>query len=103
MSCTTIILNRSLGGFFRIKWVIMSSVPDRTIWRPYTQEKIAPLPVVIDRAEGSYLFTKDGKKIFDGISSWWVITHGHCHPRIVEAIQRQASRIDQIIFANFSH
>ena len=81
----------------------MSILTDRPIWRPYTQEKIAPLPIEIDRAAGSYLFTKSGRKIFDGISSWWVITHGHCHPRIVEAIQRQAARIDQVIFANFSH
>jgi adenosylmethionine-8-amino-7-oxononanoate aminotransferase len=77
--------------------------PERIIWRPYTQEGIASPPLKIDRAEGAYLYSSDGQKIFDGISSWWVITHGHCHPRIVEAIQRQASRIDQIIFANFSH
>jgi adenosylmethionine-8-amino-7-oxononanoate aminotransferase len=77
--------------------------PERIIWRPYTQEGLASPPLKIDRAEGAYLYTSDGQKIFDGISSWWVITHGHCHPRIVEAIQRQASRIDQIIFANFSH
>lgn len=81
----------------------MQNVPDRTIWRPYTQESIAPGPITIDRAEDAYLFTKSGQKVFDGISSWWVITHGHCHPRIVEAIKRQAERIDQVIFANFSH
>lgn len=81
----------------------MRPATERTIWRPYTQERIAPLPIAIDRAEGSYLYTKEGRKIFDGISSWWVITHGHCHPRIVEAIRRQAGRIDQVIFANFSH
>lgn len=77
--------------------------PERIIWRPYTQEGIAPPPLTIERAEGAHLFATNGEKIFDGISSWWVITHGHCHPRIVEAIQSQAGRIDQVIFANFSH
>lgn len=81
----------------------MPNVPSRIIWRPYTQESTAALPMSIDRAEGAYLFTKDGRKIFDGISSWWVITHGHCHPKIVEAIRSQAGRIDQVIFANFTH
>lgn len=75
----------------------------RPIWRPYTQEAIAPLPLVIERANGAHLYEKSGRKIFDGISSWWVITHGHCHPLVVEAIQKQAEKTDQIIFANFSH
>ncbi|MGE0528167.1 MAG: adenosylmethionine--8-amino-7-oxononanoate transaminase, partial [Bdellovibrionales bacterium] len=45
----------------------------------------------------------EGKKLFDGISSWWVITHGHCHPRIVDAVRAQAGRVDQVLFANFTH
>jgi adenosylmethionine-8-amino-7-oxononanoate aminotransferase len=73
------------------------------IWRPYTQEKTTPAAVKVVRAQGAHLFTKNGQKIFDGISSWWLTTHGHCHPSIVEAIQRQAAEIDQVTFANFSH
>jgi adenosylmethionine-8-amino-7-oxononanoate aminotransferase len=42
-------------------------------------------------------------RIFDAISSWWVVTHGHCHPRIVEAIRAQAGVLDQVIFAGYSH
>ena len=44
-----------------------------------------------------------GRRLIDGISSWWVNTHGHCHPRIVAAVQEQAARLDQIIFAGFTH
>ena len=73
------------------------------IWRPYTQEKTAAPAIEIERAEGAYLFTKSGQKIFDGISSWWLITHGQCRPEIVEAIQKQAAKIDQVTFANFTH
>jgi len=57
----------------------------------------------IARAEGAWLEAADGTRIFDGISSWWVITHGHNHPRIVSAIQRQAGVLDQVIFAGFTH
>lgn len=49
------------------------------------------------------IISKNGDIIFDGISSWWVITHGHTHPYIVNAICDQANKIDQIIFANFTH
>jgi len=81
----------------------LKSSHDRPIWRPYTQEKTARPPIEIARAEGAYLFTKAGQKIFDGISSWWVITHGHCHPEIVEAIRTQAGCLDQVTFADFTH
>jgi adenosylmethionine-8-amino-7-oxononanoate aminotransferase len=41
--------------------------------------------------------------VIDAVSSWWVTTHGHCHPRIVEAIREQAGQIDQLIFAGWTH
>ncbi len=73
------------------------------IWHPFTQHGLGePIPEVI-RAEGTLLHTRDGRAIIDGISSWWVQTHGHCHPKIVAAIQEQAARLDQIIFAGWTH
>jgi len=73
------------------------------VWHPYTQALVAPPPVPIARAEGVYLHTVDGRKILDGISSWWVNIHGHGHPRIARAIAEQASRLSQVIFAGFTH
>ncbi|MFD2031396.1 aminotransferase class III-fold pyridoxal phosphate-dependent enzyme [Ancylobacter dichloromethanicus] len=52
----------------------------------------------IVRGEGAYLYTADGHRIIDAIASWWVVTHGHCHPNIVSAIQKQAEQLNQIIF-----
>jgi adenosylmethionine---8-amino-7-oxononanoate aminotransferase len=73
------------------------------VWHPFTQHGLQePIPCV-ERAEGARLFTRDGRTIVDGISSWWVTTHGHNHPRIVEAIREQAGRLDQIIFAGWTH
>ncbi len=56
----------------------------------------------VDRGEGAWLQTEHGR-LLDAISSWWVITHGHRHPRIIAAIKAQADRLDQVIFAGFTH
>jgi adenosylmethionine---8-amino-7-oxononanoate aminotransferase len=55
------------------------------------------------RTEGAYVVAADGRRIVDAISSWWVITHGHRHPRIVAAIHAAADRLDQVIFAEYTH
>ena len=73
------------------------------IWHPFTQHALLPDSVFIDRAEGAYLYAKDGRRIIDAISSWWVNIHGHNHPKIVAAVQEQAAKLDQIIFAGFTH
>ena len=75
----------------------------QTVWHPFTQHAIEPPMRNIVRADGAWLTAADGQRILDGISSWWVITHGHRHPHIVEAIKRQADRLDQIIFAEYTH
>ena len=73
------------------------------IWHPFTQHGLnEPIPLV-ERAEGALLHTRDGRRVIDGISSWWVTTHGHNHPRIVAAIRDQAERLDQVIFAGWTH
>jgi adenosylmethionine---8-amino-7-oxononanoate aminotransferase len=73
------------------------------VWHPFTQHKTFGPAIDIERASGAYLYARGGKPILDGISSWWVNTHGHCHPKIVAAVQAQAARLDQVIFAGFTH
>jgi adenosylmethionine-8-amino-7-oxononanoate aminotransferase len=46
------------------------------------------------RAEGNYLIDSRGRRVFDAVSSIWTTIHGHCHPRITEAIARQAATLD---------
>jgi adenosylmethionine-8-amino-7-oxononanoate aminotransferase len=78
-------------------------VSDSPVWHPFTQHGLnEPIPLV-ERSEGAALYTADGRRIVDAISSWWVTTHGHRHPRIVAAIREQADRLDQIIFAGWTH
>lgn len=73
------------------------------IWHPFTQHGLGEQIPQVDRAEGAVLYTNDGRQIIDAISSWWVQTHGHCHPKIIAAIQEQAAKLDQIIFAGWTH
>lgn len=73
------------------------------IWHPYTQHGIAAESIPVSRGDGSYLVTEDGRRIFDAISSWWVTLHGHAHPAISEAVAEQARKLEQVIFAGFTH
>lgn len=73
------------------------------IWHPFTQHALQGEMTKVVRADGAYLHTADGRRIIDAISSWWVVTHGHCHPHIVSAIQEQAGKLNQIIFAGYTH
>ncbi|HLJ29729.1 MAG TPA: adenosylmethionine--8-amino-7-oxononanoate transaminase [Candidatus Angelobacter sp.] len=73
------------------------------IWHPFTQKHHDPDPLRIVRAQGAYLYTDDGRRITDATSSWWVNLHGHCHPRIVNAIAAQAGKLDHVLLAGFVH
>ena len=77
----------------------------RYVWHPCTQMKdhdIAP-PLDVVRADGPFIFTRDGKRIIDGISSWWVNLLGHNHPRLTAALCAQAARFPHVMFAGFTH
>jgi len=77
---------------------------DRAVlWHPYTQALTAPAPVPIARAEGVWLYTEDGRRILDGISSWWVNIHGHSHPKLNAALAAQARELEHVLFAGCTH
>ena len=75
----------------------------RNIWYPFTIIEDAPEPLKVEKGDGLWLELEDGRCIMDCISSWWVNLHGHVHPKIAGAISEQASKLEQVIFANFSH
>lgn len=81
----------------------MMRPPTSPIWHPFTQHALHGAMTKIVRGEGAYLYTADDRRIIDAIASWWVVTHGHCHPHIVRAIQQQAEQLNQIIFAGYTH
>lgn len=52
-----------------------------------------PIPVVIEKGEGVYLYDVDGKKYFDFLSGYSAVNQGHCHPAIIKTLQDQASKL----------
>ena len=73
------------------------------IWHPFANTALDPAPIEIERAEGVWLHARDGRKIIDAVSSWWVNLHGHANPRIAAAIAEQARKMEHVILAGFTH
>jgi beta-alanine--pyruvate transaminase len=74
----------------------MPSTPDTEhFWMPFTANRqFKSKPRMLASASGMYYTTDDGRKILDGTAGLWCVNAGHCHPKIVEAIQKQAATMD---------
>lgn len=78
----------------------------RRVWHPYTamdEYRARVDPIVVDRAEGAWLFDVDGRAYLDANASWWSAALGHNHPRLVEALRRQAERNAHTALAGMTH
>jgi adenosylmethionine-8-amino-7-oxononanoate aminotransferase len=77
----------------------------RHVWHPFTAHSAWPgdEPLVIDRAEGMYLFDSDGTRYLDGVSSLWLTVHGHGVPEIDQAVRDQLGRLDHATFLGLTH
>lgn len=73
------------------------------VWHPFTQMQTAGEPLAIIKAKDCTLYAEDGKTYLDCNSSWWVNLHGHGHPYLQEAINKQFEEIDHVIFAGATH
>lgn len=72
-------------------------------WLPFTPlSKSHSTPKVVS-SSGIYLTLENGQKVLDMVSSWWVSIHGHGHPYIANAVSKQAEKLEQVIYANFTH
>ena len=75
----------------------------RHLWHPYTQHGVDKEPLAVKGTKGARLILEDGRELIDAISSWWTCLHGHGHPRMVEAIRKQAETLDHVLFAGATH
>ncbi len=78
-----------------------SGVPH--IWQPYAQAKIAPAPLAVSHTDGCHIVLQDGRRLIDGVSSWWCMPHGHNHPALVEAAKKQLDIMPNVMFAGLAH
>ena len=107
---------RNRSGFDRLKLHLPLSASQKlpvdedwirrdraSVWHPYTSLGDADNPLVVVGAEAEYLQLADGRRLVDGISSWWTILHGHRYPPLMTALRRASLRIDHVLFAGVTH
>nr|WP_197995236.1 aminotransferase class III-fold pyridoxal phosphate-dependent enzyme [Neorhizobium galegae] len=73
-------------------------------WMPFTPNRsFKTAPQIVTGAQGMYYSMSDGHKLLDGIAGLWCVNAGHGHPKIVEAIQKQAAQLDFASSFGFGH
>lgn len=87
---------------------ILITTDQRNIWHPfsaiYANNNYMHTPnILITQGKGAILYDQNQKKYIDAISSWWVNLHGHGNKQIAKAIYQQATTLEQVIFAGFTH
>lgn len=75
------------------------------VWHPFTQMQgwLHDRPLIIERAEGCYLYDIEGRRYLDGVSSLWVTTHGHRTPALDEALRRQLDKVAHTTLLGLTH
>jgi adenosylmethionine-8-amino-7-oxononanoate aminotransferase len=72
-------------------------------WHPYTQHKTTGLLPAIVKGEGALLWDENGKEYIDAIASWWVNPYGHSNKVIADAIYKQLTNLEHVLFGGFTH
>ena len=72
-------------------------------WHPYTQHKTATDFPAIVKGEGALLWDENGKEYIDAIASWWVNPYGHSNTFIADAIYKQLTSLEHVLFGGFTH
>src|SRR5436189_3093007 len=73
----------------------LQNLEQSAFWMPFTSNRqFKKAPRLLVRAEGMHYWTPEGRQILDACAGLWCVNAGHCRPKIVEAIQRQAAEMD---------
>ncbi|WP_291100385.1 MULTISPECIES: adenosylmethionine--8-amino-7-oxononanoate transaminase [unclassified Flavobacterium] len=73
------------------------------LWHPYTQHKTSKPPIAIVKGEGALLWDENNKEYIDAIASWWVNPYGHSNKFIADAIYKQLTTLEHVLFGGFTH
>ncbi|HTV21671.1 MAG TPA: adenosylmethionine--8-amino-7-oxononanoate transaminase [Polyangiaceae bacterium] len=73
------------------------------VWHPYAAMPSTEPRYLVTGAEGVHLELSDGRRLIDGISSWWTAILGHRHPELIRAAQIQLERLPHVMFGGLTH
>jgi adenosylmethionine-8-amino-7-oxononanoate aminotransferase len=73
------------------------------VWHPYAALPGSDPRYLVTGAEGVFLELSDGRRLIDGISSWWTAILGHRHPELLRAAQTQLERLPHVMFGGLTH
>ncbi|WP_439881871.1 adenosylmethionine--8-amino-7-oxononanoate transaminase [Pontibacter sp. MBLB2868] len=73
------------------------------LWYPYSQMARQQHRYPVTKANGVNLYLEDGKKVIDGVSSWWATIHGYNHPALNETLVKQADQFSHVMLGGLDH
>ncbi len=93
----------SMLYFLYSKKMTLQEKDSQHLWHPYTQHKTSKPAIAITKGEGALLWDENGKEYIDAIASWWVNPYGHSNKFIADAIYKQLTTLEHVLFGGFTH
>lgn len=81
----------------------VSAIDSDVLWHPYGSFPASTRPLIVDSAQGATLTLSDGRRLVDGMSSWWAAIHGYRNPVLDAAAARQLGKMSHVMFGGLTH
>lgn len=81
----------------------VSAIDADVLWHPYGSFPASTRPLIVDSAQGAILTLSDGRRLVDGMSSWWAAIHGYRNPVLDTAAARQLGKMSHVMFGGLTH
>ncbi|MGM5066771.1 adenosylmethionine--8-amino-7-oxononanoate transaminase [Rhodococcus qingshengii] len=81
----------------------VSAIDADVLWHPYGSFPASTRPLIVDSAQGATLTLSDGRRLVDGMSSWWAAIHGYRNPVLDTAASRQLGKMSHVMFGGLTH
>ncbi|UGQ54289.1 adenosylmethionine--8-amino-7-oxononanoate transaminase [Rhodococcus qingshengii] len=81
----------------------VSAIDADVLWHPYGSFPASTRPLIVDSAQGASLTLSDGRRLVDGMSSWWAAIHGYRNPVLDTAAARQLGKMSHVMFGGLTH